>query len=164
MVSSYVFIIIIIILAVPPSSIGIIASPIPDNFFSGLQLNLTCRTELDAAVNTEQNVTMTWTKSGSSINPFRISISSPQRVHFSPQIYESSLIFSSLSVYSDDEGEYVCSVSVKPLENPQLFLASPTIRSSQRVRIDCKEVLAITELFKVAIIIAVLLIMIFLMM
>ena len=124
---------------VPTPAITIASSPEDTTFFSSLQLNLTCWVVLHAAIDTELGVTLTWDKTGAAINSERVAELGQEIVLRSPFTFKSTLVFSPLSINSDDEGEYRCLAVVGPLENP-MFIQNPSpVNTTQQVTIDSKD-------------------------
>ena len=88
--------------------------PVDSNFFTGLQLNLTCiihisPTELD--VSTSMAVSAEWSKSGTILTTnTRVTVDEGP-VTVGPLQYQSSLLFKSLDK-TRDKGDYSCSVHV----------------------------------------------------
>ena len=114
--------------AVPEPSVTITGYPIESHFYSGLHLTLTCEIEFVPAVDSELQVNVIWTRRGSAINSNRIRAFAAERIRSSPIVYHSNLSFSPLSLSSDDEGEYVCNVSVSTPHNSFLLPPSPVLR------------------------------------
>lgn len=86
-------------------------------------------------MDTDLLISLSWGKSRSVINEDRINILGVERVGTSPLAYESTLVFTPLSMDSDDQGKYSCSASV----SPAAFLQTPpTTTVSRSVTIDSK--------------------------
>ena len=99
--------------ALPTIHSSIKGFPSDNNFFTGLQLNLTCFVNISQSV-MEQNYSISvnaeWTKTGSSlVTDRRRTIVESYMV--APLQYKTSLLFNSLDK-SRDEGEYMCGLQV----------------------------------------------------
>ena len=101
---------------VPQPAISITGSPRDDGFSTGLELDLVCEVELDAAVDSGVVVTRTWTKDGNTLSPdgSRLTLTEPTKVQESPQVYQTNVSFNTLEFRAGDSGRYVCSVTIEP--------------------------------------------------
>ena len=95
-----------------PGLIGsIILYPINDNFYTGLQLNLTCFITISYTIYDEVqllNIHAMWTRSGDAIdNDFDRNV--VELFEVGPMQYRTSVIFNSLDK-ARDEGLYICKV------------------------------------------------------
>ena len=85
--------------------------PIDSDFFTGLQLNLTCTIQVSLEISLPMTVFTEWSKSGFPISSnSRITVEElPVKV--GPQLYHTSVLFNSLD-QTRDEGEYMCAVGL----------------------------------------------------
>ena len=88
--------------------------PVDSNFYTGLELNLTCIVHLSPTgldVPTSMAVSADWSKSGTSLTTnSRVTVDKGP-VEVGPLQYQTSLLFESLDK-TRDEGNYTCSVHV----------------------------------------------------
>ena len=88
--------------------------PVDSNFFTGLQLNLTCIIHISPTgldVPTSMAVSVDWSKSGTSLTTNSGVTVDKGPVEVGPLQYQTSLLFESLDK-TRDEGDYTCSVHV----------------------------------------------------
>ncbi len=113
---------IVYVVPVPVVSVTIRGYPINSNFYSGLQLNLTCAIDISVSVldNIQQiRVTSQWRRYNTALTQDnRRTITMPQEV--GPMLYHTSIIFHSLDK-SRDEGDYECVVNVMMERNDKQF-------------------------------------------
>lgn len=100
-------------LAVPPPNVTITGSPVNANFFTGLQLNLTCLVQISTHKGYKVSISAQWSKSGDSILTSD-SVVVEEVMEVTPLVYRTSLVFMSLDKAKGDEGNYTCSVTVTP--------------------------------------------------
>ena len=129
----------ILSIIVPEPSVTISGSPINDHFYTGLQLNLTCQVEFILPVDTELRLSTLWMKAHSNINSDRITVLGSERVSLNPMKYDSLLIFSPLSITSDDEGIYICSVSATLTQNSAYLEEPPDVMTNRTIMIESKK-------------------------
>lgn len=85
-------------------TVEITSSPVSSNFFTGLQLNLTCQATIADIQGTTPFLTLTWMKDGEQLeNGDRVMIT---QVSQSDNVYEQSVVFESLETV--DESSYSC--------------------------------------------------------
>ena len=97
---------------VPPLTVVITGSPINSNFFTGLQLNLTCHIHIPSELlSVPISVTAQWTMSGTALTSNSRLTVGEEPVEVGPLLYQSSLVFNSLDRRGDN-GNYTCSVTV----------------------------------------------------
>lgn len=124
-----------IIYLVPQPLVTITGFPIDDHFYTGLQLNLTCQVEFISAVDSELTVSVDWTKAESSINSNRVTTLDSE-IGFT--IFRSSILFSTLAIDRDDEGEYICKTSVALSQDNQFLVVPAEVMGSRIVTIEGK--------------------------
>ncbi len=131
------------VVPVPVVSLTIRGYPINSNFYSGLQLNLTCAIDISVSVldNIQQiRVMSQWRRYNTALTQDnRRTITMPQEV--GPMLYHTSIIFNSLDK-SRDEGDYECNVDViVERESSHLTIkdsASMSITVSSKCYLNCK--------------------------
>ena len=97
---------------VPPPTVVITGSPINSNFFTGLQLNLTCHIHIPSELlSVPISVTAQWTMSGTVLTSNSRLTVEEELVQVGPLLYQTSLVFNSLDGRVDN-GNYTCSVTV----------------------------------------------------
>ena len=84
---------------------------------TGLEFDLVCRLELDPAVDSELEVTSSWSRDGISLSPdgSRLTISAPVRVQQRPQVFESVVFFRTIT--TGDTGNYNCSLIIEAVND-----------------------------------------------
>ena len=85
--------------------------PIDADFFTGLQLNLTCTIILSHLVSTSTTISVEWSQSGSPLTSTSRVTVGEWPVEVGPGHYQTSVVFNSLDS-TRDEGEYTCAVRV----------------------------------------------------
>ena len=88
--------------------------PVDSNFYTGLELNLTCIIHISPTVldvPTSMAIFADWSKSGASLTTNRRVTVDKGPVEVGPLQYQTSLLFESLDK-TRDEGNYTCSVHV----------------------------------------------------
>ena len=122
----------------PTLSGNIIGYPINSNFFTGLQLNLTCFITISYTIYNEiedVEVLAEWTRSGSAIdsNSGRTVV---EVFKVGKMQYQTSILFNALDK-STDEGKYTCTVKAifKQRRNGTLI---KNIESSHIMEVDCE--------------------------
>ena len=85
--------------------------PIDSDFFTGLQLNLTCTIILSQIMSTSTIVSTEWKKSGSPLTSNSRVTVGERPVEVGPGQYQISIVFNSLDE-TKDEGEYTCAVRI----------------------------------------------------
>lgn len=115
---------------VPPIAVTITASPAISNFFTGLQLNLTCSVFIpEELISVPLNVSAQWSRSGSILRSnSRVRVVEPMRVE--PLLFQTSVVISSLDKDEGDEGDYVCTVKIN---SPRL--EEVTVSSAEAIAI-----------------------------
>ena len=97
---------------VPPPTVVITGSPINSNFFTGLQLNLTCHIHIPSELlSLPISVTAQWIMSGTVLTSNSRLTVGEEPVEVGPLLYQTSLVFNSLDG-GEDNGNYTCSVTV----------------------------------------------------
>lgn len=86
-------------------------SPVDTNFFTGLQLNLTCNIHISVPQSYEISISAQWSKSGSNIttNNSRYSVDEGV-IAIAPSLFQTGLVLHSLNRSEGDEGNYTCMV------------------------------------------------------
>ena len=109
-----------------PPTVTITASPIDSDYFTGLRLTLTCSIQIPLELSSLPIiVSAQWTKFGSAlVTNSRVTVGEiPVRVGLN--VYQVSLVFSSLDRTSGDEGNYTCTGNVA-LSGTRISTASTT--------------------------------------
>ena len=97
---------------IPAPTLTITASPALSQFYTGLQLNLTCLIQLVAPMGYGVRVSAHWTKSGSLLtSDSRVRVGE-EAVEVSPLVYSTSLVFSGLDKARGDDENYTCTVTI----------------------------------------------------
>ena len=123
--------------AIPQPSVTITSSPINSHYFSGLQLNLTCRIQLQMPRGYRVGVSSQWSKSGSVLTSnSRMSVDN-RAVAVGPLLYQSSLVFTSLDATRGDNGDYTCSVTVSSIDISGLLPV--TVNTTHTVLVESKD-------------------------
>ena len=99
------------IYVVPALAVDIRGHPIDSDFFTGLQLNLTCTIQVSLEIFPPMTIFTEWSKSGSPLSSNSRVTVEELPVQVGPQLYQTSVLFNSLDK-TRDEGEYMCAVSV----------------------------------------------------
>ena len=121
---------------IPPPTVTITGSPINTHYFSGLQLNLTCHIQLPMPRGYRVSVSFQWSKSGSILaSNGRMSVDEGA-VEAESFLYQSSLVFTSLDEDLDD-GNYICSVTVNPIDTSNLLPV--TVTASHTVSVESED-------------------------
>lgn len=109
-----------------PPTVSITGSPIDTDYFTGLQLNLTCSIHIPPEFSSLPiTVSARWTKSGSTLlSNSRVTVGE-RLVRVGPRVYQTSLAFTSLDGSRGDEGNYTCSASIA-LSGTRVSTASAT--------------------------------------
>ena len=85
--------------------------PRDSDFFTGLQLNLTCTIQVSLEISLSMTAFIEWSKSGSPLSSNSRVTVEELPVQVGPRLYQTSVLFNSLDKIRD-EGEYMCAVSV----------------------------------------------------
>ena len=121
----------------PSPNVTITGSPINSHYFSGLQLNLTCHIQVQMPMEYGVSVSSQWSKSGSVLTSnSRVSVDDGT-VAAGPLLYRSSLVFTSLDGTRGDNGDYTCSVTVRPINVPHLHPV--TVAATHTVTVESKK-------------------------
>ena len=104
--------------------------PIDSDFFTGLQLNLTCTIQVSLEISPPMTIFTEWSKSGSPLSSNSRVTVVELPVQVGPRLYQTSVLFNSLDKIRD-EGEYMCAVSVTlSLEDYQDVITESTATRS----------------------------------
>ena len=106
--------------------------PVDSNFFTGLELNLTCIIHISPIgldISTSFAVSAEWSKSGTSLTTNSRVTLDEGAVEVGPLQYQTSLLFKSLDK-TRDEGTYTCSVHV--IHSLEGFLDAVTDTAASR--------------------------------
>ena len=95
----------------PGVAVDIRGYPIDSNFFTGLQLNLTCTIQVLLETSPLLTIFTNWRKSDSRLSSNSRVTVEELPVQVGPQLYHTSVLFNSLN-QTRDEGEYMCAVSL----------------------------------------------------
>ena len=112
-------------LAVSDPVVRVEGVPINGGFFTGQQLNLTCRVELDETVDSDVTVTTTWFRGGMLLDDTnRTRIFPAEQSDSNRLLYESIVVFSPLGQV--DAGDYECRVDVTPNDATYIIPSNTT--------------------------------------
>ncbi len=94
--------------SVPPPAVTITGFPVDSDFFTGLELNLTCSIHIPQVVDSPAiAVSAQWSKDGSILTSSDYVTVGDDPVRVGPLLYQSTVVFSSLDG-ARDTGEYTC--------------------------------------------------------
>uniref|UniRef100_A0A1X7U7Q4 Uncharacterized protein n=2 Tax=Amphimedon queenslandica TaxID=400682 RepID=A0A1X7U7Q4_AMPQE len=121
-------------ISAPSLSLSLSDSP---PFLAGTPLNITCKMNMSSLVDTEYRITASWSRNNNLLpNTTRI-ITTNDSMMISNDSYSNTLQFNTLSMSSDGNGSYTCSVLVVPL--PYLTTVSPSMLTKVSVDIIIEE-------------------------
>ena len=117
---------------VPAPRVYIVRIP-STTVYTTTQLNLTCITLLNSAVDTPMTLTHSWRGPSGSISRYssRPSVYSVVRVG---QEYRSTILFSS-SMRSSDSGTYYCSASIRSTSSSSYIVTSRSVQASSSISV-----------------------------
>ena len=119
-------------LAVSDPVVRVVGVPVDGGFFTGQQLNLTCRVELDETIDSDVTVTTTWFRGQVLLDDTnRTRIISAEQSDSNRLLYESIVVFSPLGQV--DAGDYECGVDVTPNNATYIIPSTTTIRRTVEV-------------------------------
>lgn len=119
---------------VPPPTIEVFTIPQSGPFYAGSSLLLTCRIEVDSAVDVTQTLDIVWIKSGETLeNDYHVSTSNVTQL--SSRSYQSELDLVPLST-TLDMGLYICQVEIDSAT--QLYVLSTVHSTSVVVNVQGK--------------------------